>query len=278
MDKIRTIARREFFEVLRTRMYWVSTGLPVLIMVALIFWEGRRAGSLVAQNAQALRGLGAFMYFFVMFMSIIGTSQMLVTSVIEEKNSRVIEVLLSAVSPFELMAGKILGLVAAGLTSAVILVTAVGVAAGSVGVLKAPSAALLVLFLIYYLLGFALVSSLFAAVGAAFNTLKEAQAVLMPLQLFLILPFMFWMTIFQHPDGALAVTLSMFPPTAPTVMILRIAVLPKPPWTDIGASLLLLCASVPCAVWAAAKVFRTGILLYGKPPKLAEILRWIRAG
>ena len=87
---------------------------------------------------------------------------------------------------------------------------------------------------------------------------------------------MFWMNIAQHPNGLFAVALSLFPPTAPTVMILRIAVLPSPPWWDIAGSLLLLAGSVPLIVWAAAKIFRTGVLLYGKPPKLGEILRWVR--
>ena len=278
MDKMLVIARREFGEVVRTKMFWVSALLPVVVMTGFIIWAARHAGPMTGQDARVIRAMGAFTYLFVMFMSIIPTSQMLVTSVIEEKNSRVVEVLLSAVSPFELMGGKILGLFAVGLAIAVILVTVFGVAASIVGVLQAPGPVLLALFLVYYLLGFALISSIFAAAGAAFNTLKEAQAIMMPLSLLLVLPFMFWMRIVQHPDGAFAVALSIFPPTAPTVMILRIAIMPKLPWLEIAISLLLLAASVPCAVWAAAKVFRTGILLYGKPPKLREVLRWVRHG
>jgi ABC-2 type transport system permease protein len=220
--------------------------------------------------------MGAFIYFFVMFMSMMTPSQMLLTSLIEEKNSRVVEVLLSAVSPLELMAGKILGLVGVGLTTAAIYVTALSVVAGSTGLLQAPSALLLALFFVYYILGFAIYASLFASVGAACNSLKEAQTVMFPLSLVLIGPFMFWMNIAQHPNGLFAVALSLFPPTAPTVMILRIAVLPSPPWWDIAGSLLLLAGSVPLIVWAAAKIFRTGVLLYGKPPKLGEILRWVR--
>jgi ABC-2 type transport system permease protein len=209
-------------------------------------------------------------------MSMLTPSQMLVTSLIEEKSSRVIEVLLSAVSPLELMAGKILGLVAVGLTIAAVYVVAVTVIAGTTGLLVAPNPALLALFLAYYLLGFAMYSAVFAGVGAAFNTLKDAQAVMVPLSLLLVVPIMCWMPIFQHPNGTLAVALSLFPPTAPTVMVLRIAALPSPPWADIAGSLLLLGGSVPLIIWAAAKVFRTGVLLYGKPPKLAEILRWVR--
>jgi ABC-2 type transport system permease protein len=281
MNRILVIARREYKEVLRTKLFWISTLLPILIMAVAVFAGLRRSGPMkekdLAELHSAARAMGAFVYLFIMFMSMLTPSQMLLTSLIEEKSSRVVEVLLSAVSPLELMAGKILGIVAVGLTTAAVYVAAVVVVAGSTGLLQAPSATLLLLFLAYYLLGFAMYASLFASLGAAFNTLKDAQTVMMPLSFLLVLPLMFWMTIAQHPYGLLAVALSLFPLTAPTVMILRIAVVKTPPWWDIAGSLLMLAGSVPCIVWAAAKIFRTGILLYGKPPKLAEILRWLRS-
>ena len=261
-------------------MFWFSMLLPILVMIGAMVWGARHLGPKNAKEVAALhavsRAMGAFIYFFVMFMSMMTPSQMLLTSLIEEKSSRVVEVLLSAVSPLELMAGKILGLVAVGLTTAAVYVAALSVVAGSTGLLQAPSATLLALFLVYYVLGFAIYASLFASVGAACNSLKEAQTVMFPLSLILVGPFMFWMTIVQHPNGLFAVALSLFPPTAPTVMILRIAILPTPPWLEVAVSLLLLAASVPCVAWAAAKIFRTGVLLYGKPPKLGEILRWVR--
>jgi ABC-2 type transport system permease protein len=281
MNRILVIARREYKEVLRTKLFWISTLLPILIMAVAVFAGLRHSGPMkekdLAELHSAARAMGAFVYLFIMFMSMLTPSQMLLTSLIEEKSSRVVEVLLSAVSPLELMAGKILGIVAVGLTTAAVYVAAVVVVAGSTGLLQAPSATLLLLFLAYYLLGFAMYASLFASLGAAFNTLKDAQTVMMPLSFLLVLPLMFWMTIAQHPYGLLAVALSLFPLTAPTVMILRIAVVKTPPWWDIAGSLLMLAGSVPCIVWAAAKIFRTGILLYGKPPKLGEILRWLRS-
>jgi ABC-2 type transport system permease protein len=280
MNKMLVIARREYREVLRTKMFWISMLLPIVIMFIAVGVSMRHAGPMneknLAEIRSVVRGMGAFIYFFIMFMSMMTPSQMLVTSLIEEKSSRVVEVLLSAVSPLELMAGKILGLIGVGLTTAAVYVIALAVVAGSTGLLQAPSATLLALFLAYYLLGFAIYASLFASVGAAFNTLKDAQTVMMPLSLLLVLPFMFWMSIAQHPNSLFAVALSIFPLTAPTVMILRVAVLPSPPWWDIAGSLLILAGSVPCIVWAAAKIFRVGVLLYGKPPKLGEILRWVR--
>jgi ABC-2 type transport system permease protein len=280
MNKVLVIARREYREVLRTKVFWISMLLPILIMVIAVIVGVQHAGPMDERKLGEFRKvahfLGAFIYLFIMFMSTLTPSQMLVTSLIEEKSSRVVEVLLSAVSPLELMAGKILGLFAVGVTTAMVYVIALGVVAGSTSLLQAPNATLLALFLVYYLLGFAMYASLFAGIGAAFNTLKDAQTIMMPLSLLLVLPIMFWMNIAQHPNGLFAVALSIFPATAPTVMIVRIAVLPSPPWRDIAGSLLLLAGSVPLIVWAAAKIFRTGVLLYGKPPKLAEILRWVR--
>ena len=190
MNKMLVIARREYKEVLRTQMFWVSSLLPIVIMVVAMVWGSRQ---ITPKNARELaqlhsvsRAMGAFIYFFVMFISMMTPSQMLLTSLIEEKNSRMVEVLLSAVSPLELMAGKILGLIGVGLTTAAVYVAALAAVAGSTGLLQAPSAALLALFLAYYLLGFAIYASLFASVGAACNSLKEAQTVMFPLTLVLI--------------------------------------------------------------------------------------------
>lgn len=281
MNRILIIARREYMEVLRTKTFWFSTFLPVLFMAIAVgvgVWHSGKptAEQMAGIRAMFARSMGAFFYIFVMFMSTITPSQLLLTSLIEEKSSRVIEVLLSAVSPLELMAGKILGLFAVGLTIALVYVAALAAAAGGAGLLQTPDAVRLTLFIVYYLLGFAMYASLFAGVGAAFNTVKDAQTVMMPLSVLLVLPMVLWMNIIQHPTAAYSVALSIFPLTAPTIMILRITALPSLPWRDIAASLLLLAGSVPIVVWGAAKVFRTGVLIYGKPPTLREILRWVR--
>ncbi|MGD0999703.1 MAG: ABC transporter permease [Candidatus Brocadiia bacterium] len=274
MNKMLVIARREYLEVLRTKMFWLGVLLPpILLLIGAMLCRGKH----IVPTPEVLTIIGGFAYLIVMFMSVTTVSQLLVMSLIEEKSSRVVEVLLSAVSPFELMAGKILGLVAVGLTNAAVFVAALAVFAGSTGLLKAPGVTLLTLFLAYYLLGFVMYACVFASVGAACNTLKDAQAVMMPLTLAMILPLMLAMNVAQHPDGFWAVALSIFPPTAPMFMILRIVVLPAPPWLEIVISLALLAAAAPCMVWAAAKIFRTGVLLYGKAPKLGELLRWVRS-
>jgi len=216
-----------------------------------------------------------FFFLFLMFMGVVGMNQQMLTSVIEEKNSRVIEVLLSAVSPRQLMAGKILGLGAVGLTVVCLWGSAAYIAAtrkGIVGVLDVSSFAY---FAVYYVLGFLLFSGVFAAVGAACNSLKEAQTFIMPMTLILIIPMVAWLPISQRPESAFAVCLSFIPPLTPMVMMLRLAATPRVPVLQIVASILVLTLSVILTIRAAAKVFQTGILMYGKPASLREILRWI---
>ncbi len=220
--------------------------------------------------------MGAFFFLFLMFMAIVSTGQMLLTSLIEEKSSRVIEVLLSAVSPLQLMGGKILGLAGVGFTFAIACGGTIWTAAAFAGLPSPMSVFGVGWFFIYFVLGFLLMSSVYAAVGSACNTLKEAQTMMFPVMLIYLLPMMAWMYFAQNPDGWPAIALSLFPPTAPMLMILRIAVCPDLPLLQILASILLLAASVPAAIWAAAKVFRTGVLMHGKPPKLRELVRWVR--
>ena len=217
-----------------------------------------------------------FFFLFLMFVGVSGTSQGMLTSVIEEKNSRVMEVLLSALSPFQLMAGKIVGLAAIGLTViGVWALAAYGAAAhGGMGDIVSPG--ILGYFIVYYVLGFLLMASLLAAVGSACNTLREAQTLMGPVMMMFVVPMVAWFYIVQRPEEPVAVVLSFIPPLTPMIMILRIAALPDLSRIQIFASILLLAVSVPLVMWASAKIFRTGVLMYGKPPSLRELVRWVR--
>ena len=220
--------------------------------------------------------MAPFFFLFLMFMGVSGTSQGMLTSVIEEKNSRVMEVLLSALSPFQLMAGKIVGLAAVGLTVVGVWALTAYAAAASRGMGDIVSPGILVYFVIYYVLGFLLMASMLAAIGSACNTLREAQTLMGPVMMLLVLPMIAWFYIVQHPEGPAAVILSFIPPLTPMIMILRIAAVPDLSRLQIMASILLLAVSVPLVMWASAKIFRTGVLMYGKPPSLRELVRWVR--
>jgi ABC-2 type transport system permease protein len=232
---------------------------------------------LQSQDQAIIKMMVPFFFMFMIYMGIIGIGQQMLSSVIEEKNSRIIEMLLSAVSPFELMAGKILGLGAIGLTI-VGLWTAVSY--GSVvsqGISVDITGKLLFYFVVYYILGFLLFSSLLAAIGSVCNTLKETQELMMPVILVMILPMIAWFKLVQSPDGVFARVLSLVPPVSPLVMPLRISAGSNVGIFEILASVGLLAASVLLTMWLAGKIFRTGILMYGKRPSLREISRWLRA-
>ena len=228
------------------------------------------------QGGLPVKMMVPFFFMLLMFAGTVGANQHLLTSVIEEKNSRVIEVILSSVSPFQFMAGKILGLSAVSLMTVCIWgLVAYGTAAYH-GMGDIVNTANIGFFLIYFVLGFLLFSSIFAAIGSACNTLKEAQSFMMPVMMVLMVPMMGWLYFSQHPMGVWAVALSFIPPVSPMVMILRLAARPDLPPLQIAASIILLAASVPLVMWVSARIFRVGILMYGKPASLRELHRWLR--
>lgn len=217
-----------------------------------------------------------FAFLFMMFMGIFVMGQQVLTSLVEEKNSRIIEVLLSVLTPFELMAGKILGLAAIGLTVISIWSASIYAVASWQGIQFSIGWEIVPYFLTYYILGFLLLNSILAAMGSICNTNKEAQSLLSPVTILFVLPMVLWFFLAQNPNGTLAIILSFIPPIIPMIMMLRIAASPDIPVLQIAASILLLLVSVPVVMWLAAKIFRTGILMYGKRPGVKEILLWLR--
>ena len=232
--------------------------------------EGENSAALVVGQILPM----AFM--MLMFLAIMTAGQMLVTTTVEEKSSRVVEVLLAAVSPTELMAGKILGQLGVGLLM-------ISVYAG-LGVLALLSFALtgliefwqIAVFALFFLIAFATFGALMAAAGAAVNELREAQSLLTPIVLFAVAPMLLWMPIRSDPNSMLATVLSLTPPVSPFVMVMRISSNTPPPVWQIGLALLIGVLSTVVAMWLAGKVFRVGLLMHGKPPNFATLVRWVR--
>jgi ABC-2 type transport system permease protein len=228
---------------------------------------------------------GATMVFAIVLLMILYTTvlmwgQAVMTGVIEEKSSRVVEVIASSVSSTMLLAGKLLGIGAAGLTQ--FLVWSLSLLFASAGAAAyLPRASLpevtplvLVCFVVFFLLGYALYSSLFAAVGSCVNTTQEAQSLAFPVFMPLVFAVTFFPIVLQSPDGALATGLSLFPLFTPLLMFLRVTVLAPPLW-QIALGVVLTAATVAVVVSLAARIYRVGILMYGKRPTFPEILRWI---
>jgi ABC-2 type transport system permease protein len=229
------------------------------------------------QQDRVARMMVPFAFMYLIFMGIAGLGQHMLSSIIEEKNSRIVEVLLSVVSPFELMAGKILGLAGIGLTVTSIWGLVAYGAARQQGFEIEIGTSLIVYFLIYYILGFVLYCALLSGVGSICNTIKESQSLMMPVMLLLVIPLIFWMPLAQDANGVAAKVLSFIPPATPMLMMLRLSSGADIWFVEIVASILLLAVSVIAAIWVSAKVFRTGVLMYGKRPSLREVARWLVA-
>ena len=222
----------------------------------------------------------AFVY--LLWIAVFTAAQMLLTNTVEEKSNRLIEVLLSSISPMQLMAGKVIGIAATGLTIVVSWVVS-----ALIGVQFVPNLGdmdltaivgdplYLCSFVGYFLAGYLLLAAVLVAMGSVCNSLKEAQNLMQPVVILLIVPMLAMMFVVQDPNGTLARILTYIPIYTPFLMMNR-ASGPPPMW-EYGLSTVLIIASLIIAFWGAAKVFRVGILMTGKPPKIREIWRWLRA-
>ncbi|SED64884.1 ABC-2 type transport system permease protein [Tenacibaculum sp. MAR_2010_89] len=264
-----------------------------------------------AKNVASIIAGGAAGYLLFMFVMIYGTSVM--RSVIEEKTSRIIEIIVSSVKPFQLMLGKIIGNASAGLLQffiwGVIMLIISVVASSLLGVdmmemqtskvsaeqmdamkeaasggkleqiikevLNLPLFKIFCLFIFYFLGGYMLYSSLFAAVGAAVDNETDTQQFMMPIMLPLMLGiYVGFFTVINDPHGPISVLFSYIPFTSPIVMLMRIPF--GVAWWEIAISMILLVVTFMVMVWLAAKIYRVGILMYGKKPSYKDLWKWIR--
>jgi ABC-2 type transport system permease protein len=221
----------------------------------------------------------------VLYMTVLLYGINVMRAILEEKTSRIMEVMLSTASAKDMMAGKILGVGAVGLTQVAIWAVTAGVlSAGSLvasasmlkGVL---SVKLLVFFAVYFLLGYVLYSTLCAAVGSMVNSEQEAQQLQFVVMMPMIISVFVIVNIFQHPNSQLAFWGSIFPFTAPLVMFTRIAMQTSTLWDiawQIALSIGLMLATIYGMVLLCGRIYRVGILMYGKKPNLPEIMKWIK--
>ena len=214
---------------------------------------------------------------FILFFVIMTSAPQLLNSVIEEKMSKISEVLLGSITPFELMAGKLMGNAGiALLTASLYLGGGFGVAAYH-GYGDVVSPWLLAGLGLYLVLAIMLYGSLYMAVGAACNELKDAQSLMMPVMLLSMFPVFVWTAVLQNPSSPLSVGMSLFPPASPFLMLMRLALRPAPPAWQVGLSVVLTAATALFCVWAAGKIFRIGLLMQGKAPSFRELARWVMA-
>lgn len=267
-------------------------------------------------NTGVMAMAGYFMGFLIYMMMLI-YGGMVMRGVIEEKSNRIVEVIASSARPFDIMMGKILGIGAVGLLQ-VVLWSILSFGAGSVasalfvdkaptetelqqatqqglanpaeaqqaqkkvmsevlGTLSAISPWLVVGFVFYFISGYLLYASLFAAIGSAVDQEQDVQQLSMPVTLLIVIPILFIGNIISAPDGTLATSLSMFPLFTPILMIVRAAATTVPLW-QLVVSTIMVIVTFFGAVWVAARIYRVGILSYGKKPSLKDVVKWAIRG
>lgn len=254
---------------------------------------------------------GGFGYLIFMFIIIYGTSVM--RSVIEEKTSRIIEVIISSVKPFQLMLGKIIGNAMAGILQFIIWMISAGFLLFIITYIFGPDAAkmpesgvqltpemmqqvqdstnnnlqvalaeiknlpiltMFFSFIVYFLGGYLIYSSIYAAIGAAVDSETDTQQFMWPVLLPLIIAIYVGFSVIENPHGPIALGFSLFPLTSPIVMLMRIPF--GVPWWQITTSMFLLIITFIGMVWIAAKIYRVGILMYGKKPSYKELYKWLK--
>ncbi|MBD3869428.1 MAG: ABC transporter permease [Acidobacteria bacterium] len=229
-----------------------------------------------SKKDEIVRFLVPVAFMALLMMSVMTSGQQLMTNTIEEKSSRVVEMLLSAVSPMELMTGKIIGQLGVGILI-MLLYGGVGVAGLMVGSLFGLLQVSTLLYaFIFFMIAFFMIASVMGAIGAAVNEIREAQTLVMPVILTIMIPYLLWMPISRDPNATYAVVLSFIPPINPFVMMLRLTSSTPPPVWQVWLSILIGIAGVYVALKMAAKVFRIGLLMYGKPPNFKTLIKWIR--
>lgn len=249
-------------------------------------------GKLTNESGGATFAL-AYAMGFILYISLLLYGSQVMSSVIEEKSNRIMEILVSSLTPFQLLLGKVVGVGLVSLLQIGVWTTAAkllrdyqpqimkaigagGAAGGGVPfMLPSMPTDLLVIFLTFFTLGFLLYSAAYAAIGSMCNTIQETQQAQMPVMLFIIMGLMSMFALLNEPNGNLARVLSLVPPLAPFVVPVRHSIAPIP-LGELLLSVATTIAGLLLIVWVAARIYRVGILMYGKKASLKDIVRWVR--
>ncbi|HEX6643667.1 MAG TPA: ABC transporter permease [Gemmatimonadales bacterium] len=269
---------------------------PVVVMHALrpIDFETLKVseGRITGESGEA-SFLLAYVMSFMLYFALLLYGIQVMSSVVEEKSSRIMEVLVSSLSPFQMLLGKVIGVGAVALLqlaiwagTAMVLTTFGGRIAGLMGAspaavadlpLPAVSPDMLAVFLTFFSLGFLFFSALYAAIGSMCSTVQETQQSHTPVTILIAAGLITMFGLLSEPAGTLARTLSLVPFLAPFVTPVRYSFAPLP-WTELLASATAMVLGILAVIWVAARIYRVGILSYGKKATLREVVRWVREG
>jgi ABC-2 type transport system permease protein len=217
-----------------------------------------------------------FAMMYLLFIAVMSAAPPLLTAVVEEKMSRISEVLIASIPPFHLMAGKLLGVAAVSMVLALLYVGGGLYALMSAGQLGLVASSLFVWFVVFLVLAVLQYGAIFVAIGAACSDIKDSQSMMQPVMLVLMLPILAVPVILRSPESTFATVITLFPTATPFLMLARLAMSPPPPVWHVALGLVLTTAMTVACIAIGAKIFRVGLLMQGKAPNLPELLRWIR--
>jgi ABC-type Na+ efflux pump permease subunit len=239
---------------------------------------GQAGGIRAAEKIDKVRTIAVpAVLMFVLFMVVMATAPQLLNSVLEEKMSKISEVLLGSVTPFELMMGKLVGNLGIAVVLAALYVGGGYGLAAYYGYADAVTPGILAAFALFLLLAIMINGSMYMAVGSACSEIKDAQSLMMPVMILSTFPIYIWFAVIQNPSSPLSVGMSLFPFATPYLMLMRMSLTPAPPAWQVTLSVILTTLTSIACVWAAAKIFRTGLLMQGKAPTFRELARWVVA-
>ena len=286
MSQIRTALRQTILASRLEKIGIDNSRTKELTFIPLDFTTER-----ITERGRGGSGMASVMFGFaigfLLYMTIIIYGQTIMSSVIEEKTSRVAEVVMSSVPTDTLLAGKVLGVGAVGLTQQVLwiattyillklrepIMAKLGAPTVSFG-LPEISLGAAILFLAFFILGFIFYSSLYAAVGSSVNSEQEARQAATPLMIMIVFAGVFIQPVLLNPTGTTAQVLSLVPITSPIIMPIRMAVTGVPP-LEMAGSIGFLILGCIAALWLASRIYRVGLLMYGKKPTMREMARWV---
>jgi ABC-2 type transport system permease protein len=214
-------------------------------------------------------------FLVLMFMSVITAGTHLLNAIIEEKMSKIAEVLLGSVTPFQLLAGKLFGVVGVSLLLASIYLIGGFYVVFSSGRWDLLNPGLIAWFVVFLVCASLLFGSIFLALGSACSDLKDAQSMMQPAMILVMLAYLGSFIVIQNPESNVAIGMSFFPTMTPFAMLLRMAAPPGPPLWQVLLSVTGLVATTAFCIWAGSRIFRVGILMQGKAPTLPELVKWI---
>jgi len=247
-----------------------SRGMPSLDPQGKLTFESK-------QN-QVLQVFLPLVMVVVMLVVVLVGASPLTTNIIEEKQLRISEVLLGSVTPFQLMMGKLIGGVATSLTLGAIYVLGAFFGAWKLGMLGLVAPSMIVWFIVFTIIASLMYGSLFICAGAAATNVKEAQALMTPMMLIVVLPMFLVGPLLNEPHGVVGLTGTFFPTSAPIVTMMRLSIPPAIPWWQPVAAVLSSSLLTAILVWVAGRVFRAGFLLTGRPASIKEIIGWLIRG